>query len=136
MKTAPTKWSWRRWAPEQNRRWSKFTHRDTLMWGRPPRLACPERSRRVQPSAARRRVEQRFQRCDSARPNDCGALAPEVRLTPASRASKLATCGVLMKRIAYLLLFSCLFTLTAFADDDKDKSHHHHEDLTAAQLGT
>ena len=41
-----------------------------------------------------------------------------------------------MKRIAYLLLFSCLFTLTAFADDDKDKSHHHHEDLTAAQLGT
>jgi hypothetical protein len=39
-----------------------------------------------------------------------------------------------MKRIAYLLLFSALFTLPAVADDDKD--HHHHEDLTAAQLGT
>jgi tetratricopeptide (TPR) repeat protein len=39
-----------------------------------------------------------------------------------------------MKRIAGLLLFSCLFTLTSFADDDKD--HHHHEDLTATQLGT
>ena len=39
-----------------------------------------------------------------------------------------------MKRIACLLLFSILFTLTALADDDKD--HHHHEDLTAAQLGT
>jgi tetratricopeptide (TPR) repeat protein len=35
---------------------------------------------------------------------------------------------------AALLLFSCLFTLSALADDDKD--HHHHEDLTAAQLGT
>jgi tetratricopeptide (TPR) repeat protein len=44
-----------------------------------------------------------------------------------------------MKRIACLLLSSCLFALAAFvgnavADDDKD--HHHHEDLTAAQLGT
>jgi hypothetical protein len=44
-----------------------------------------------------------------------------------------------MKRIAYLLLFSFAFMLTAFAgtaiaDDDKD--HHHHEDLTATQLGT
>ena len=44
-----------------------------------------------------------------------------------------------MKRIAYLLLFSSAFMLTAFAgtaiaDDDKD--HHHHEDLTATQLGT
>ncbi len=39
-----------------------------------------------------------------------------------------------MKRIAFLLLFSSLFTLTAVADDDKD--HQHHEDLTAAQLGT
>jgi tetratricopeptide (TPR) repeat protein len=44
-----------------------------------------------------------------------------------------------MKRIAYLLLFSSLLTVTALAgtaipDDDKD--HHHHEDLTAAQLGT
>jgi tetratricopeptide (TPR) repeat protein len=38
-----------------------------------------------------------------------------------------------MKRIACLLLFSCLFTIAA-TDDDKD--HHHHEDLTAAQLGT
>jgi len=37
-----------------------------------------------------------------------------------------------MKRIACLLLFSSLFTLAAFADDDQ----HHHEDLTAAQLGT
>jgi hypothetical protein len=39
-----------------------------------------------------------------------------------------------MKRIAYLLLFSCLFSLSSFADDDKD--HPHHEDLTTAQLGT
>ncbi len=44
-----------------------------------------------------------------------------------------------MKRIAYLLLFSFAFMLTAFAgtaiaDDDKD--HHHHEALTATQLGT
>ena len=39
-----------------------------------------------------------------------------------------------MKRLAYLLLFSFSFTLTALADDDKDG--HHHEDLTAAQLGT
>jgi hypothetical protein len=44
-----------------------------------------------------------------------------------------------MKRIAYLLLFSSLFTLSALADTalpDDDKTHHHHEDLTAAQLGT
>jgi tetratricopeptide (TPR) repeat protein len=39
-----------------------------------------------------------------------------------------------MKRFAYLLLFSCLFSLSTFADDDKD--HPHHEDLTTAQLGT
>jgi hypothetical protein len=39
-----------------------------------------------------------------------------------------------MKQIAYLLLFSSFFTLTALADDDKN--HHHNEDLTAAQLGT
>jgi len=39
-----------------------------------------------------------------------------------------------MKRIAFLLILSSLFTLTAIADDDKD--HHHHEDLTSAQLGT
>ena len=42
-----------------------------------------------------------------------------------------------MKRIAVLLAFSCLCTLSAFADDDKgDKDHHHHEDLTETQLGT
>jgi hypothetical protein len=40
-----------------------------------------------------------------------------------------------MKRLAWLLLFSLLVTLPAFADDD-DKSHHHHEDLNEAQLGT
>jgi tetratricopeptide (TPR) repeat protein len=39
-----------------------------------------------------------------------------------------------MKRAAWLLLFSLLFTFTAFADDDKE--HHHQEDLTEAQLGT
>ncbi len=39
-----------------------------------------------------------------------------------------------MKHIACLILLTSLFTLNAFADDDKD--HHHHEDLTAAQLGT
>jgi hypothetical protein len=39
-----------------------------------------------------------------------------------------------MKRLAYVLLFSSLFTLSAVADDDKN--HQHHEDLTAAQLGT
>lgn len=41
-----------------------------------------------------------------------------------------------MKRIAWLLLFSCLFPLSALADDDHDKDHHHHEDLTETQLGT
>jgi len=41
-----------------------------------------------------------------------------------------------MKRLACLLLFSLVFTLTAFADDDKGKDHHHHEDLTETQLGT
>jgi hypothetical protein len=45
-----------------------------------------------------------------------------------------------MKRIAWLLVFSCLFALSAFAavesDDDHDKDHHHHEDLTETQLGT
>jgi hypothetical protein len=39
-----------------------------------------------------------------------------------------------MKRIAFLMLFFSLFTLTALADDNKN--HQHHEDLTAAQLGT
>jgi hypothetical protein len=39
-----------------------------------------------------------------------------------------------MKRLAYVLVFSSLFTLSAVADDDKN--HQHHEDLTAAQLGT
>jgi len=45
-----------------------------------------------------------------------------------------------MKRLAWLLIFSVTFsallTLTAFADDDKDKEHLHHEDLTETQLGT
>src|SRR5258707_15879114 len=42
-----------------------------------------------------------------------------------------------MKRIACLLVFTVLCTLSAFADDDKgDKDHHHHEDLTETQLGT
>ena len=40
-----------------------------------------------------------------------------------------------MKRLAWLLLFSFLCTLTALADDE-DKNHHHHEDLTETQLGT
>ena len=40
-----------------------------------------------------------------------------------------------MKRVAWLLLFSFLFAVTAFADD-QDKDHHHHEDLTETQLGT
>ena len=40
-----------------------------------------------------------------------------------------------MKRIACLLLFSCLFSLSAFAGD-KDKDHPHREDLTETQLGT
>ncbi len=39
-----------------------------------------------------------------------------------------------MKRIACLLLFCFLFSLAAFAQDEKN--HQHHEDLTAAQLGT
>jgi tetratricopeptide (TPR) repeat protein len=43
-----------------------------------------------------------------------------------------------MKRIVWILLFSCLFTLTSVADwgADDDQIHHHHEDLTAGQLGT
>jgi tetratricopeptide (TPR) repeat protein len=44
-----------------------------------------------------------------------------------------------MKRLAFLLLFSVLFTFTAFAapaNDDDDKGHHHHEDLNETQLGT
>src|SRR5450432_1261741 len=42
-----------------------------------------------------------------------------------------------MKRVALFLALSCLFTLSAFADDDKgDKDHHHHEDLTETQIGT
>src|SRR5580698_5433878 len=44
--------------------------------------------------------------------------------------------GVLMKRLAWLLLFSFLCASATFADDDQDKDHHHHEDLTEAQLGT
>jgi hypothetical protein len=42
-----------------------------------------------------------------------------------------------MKRMAWLLVLSCLFTVSALTDDDKgDKDHHHHEDLTETQLGT
>ncbi len=43
-----------------------------------------------------------------------------------------------MKRIAWLLVFFCLVTLSAIAehDQDTDKDHHHHEDLTETQLGT
>ena len=43
-----------------------------------------------------------------------------------------------MKRLAWLLLFSFLFTLTAVAisTNDDDKEHHHHEDFTETQLGT
>jgi hypothetical protein len=42
-----------------------------------------------------------------------------------------------MRRIALLLVLSCLFNLSAFADDEKgDKDHHHHEYLTETQLGT
>ena len=42
-----------------------------------------------------------------------------------------------MKRIAFLVFFSSLFTLAAFADTPvtEDDQGHHHEDLTAAQLG-
>jgi hypothetical protein len=38
-----------------------------------------------------------------------------------------------MKRFAWLLALSCLFTWSAFADAQED---HHHEDLTETQLGT
>jgi hypothetical protein len=44
-----------------------------------------------------------------------------------------------MKRIAWLLLFSSFFVLTALSDTtfaQDDQTHQHHEDLTAAQLGT
>jgi hypothetical protein len=42
-----------------------------------------------------------------------------------------------MRRIAFLILFSSLFTLAAFAEPPvtDDDQGHHHEDLTAAQLG-
>jgi len=39
-----------------------------------------------------------------------------------------------MKRLAWLLLVSLLFSFPALADDDQE--HHHHEDLNEAQLGT
>jgi tetratricopeptide (TPR) repeat protein len=39
-----------------------------------------------------------------------------------------------MKRIACLVLFCSLFSLTTVADDEK--GHQHHEDLNASQLGT
>ena len=39
-----------------------------------------------------------------------------------------------MRRLAWLILFSLLSTVTVFADDDKD--HPHHEDLNETQLGT
>ncbi|HME34011.1 MAG TPA: hypothetical protein VKF84_02145 [Candidatus Sulfotelmatobacter sp.] len=39
-----------------------------------------------------------------------------------------------MKRLAWLLLFSFLFTFAAFAADDEKE--HHHGDLTETQLGT
>ena len=42
--------------------------------------------------------------------------------------------GVVMQRLACILLLLSLCSLVAFADDDKE--HHHHEDLTATQLGT
>ncbi len=41
-----------------------------------------------------------------------------------------------MKRFCWLLAFSLLVTVTAFAIDDDDKTHHHHEDLNETQLGT
>jgi tetratricopeptide (TPR) repeat protein len=40
-----------------------------------------------------------------------------------------------MKRLAWWLLFSFIFTFSAFAADD-EKDHHHHEELTETQLGT
>jgi hypothetical protein len=40
-----------------------------------------------------------------------------------------------MKRLAWLLLFSFIFTFSTFAADD-EKDRHHHEDLTETQLGT
>src|SRR5277367_3579018 len=46
-----------------------------------------------------------------------------------------APAGSHMKRIAWLLVLSCLFTLSVIADDDHDKDHHH-EGLTETQLGT
>src|SRR5258708_6516936 len=55
-------------------------------------------------------------------------------LTLIDLSTRLASRGDTMKHIACLILLTSLFTLNAFADDDKD--HHHHEDLTAAQLGT
>jgi len=39
-----------------------------------------------------------------------------------------------MKRFAWFLLLTALFTFTAIADDEH--GHNHHEDLTAVQLGT
>jgi tetratricopeptide (TPR) repeat protein len=45
-----------------------------------------------------------------------------------------ALSGVLMKRLAWLLLLSLLFAFTAVADDDQ--GHQHHEDLNETQLGT
>jgi hypothetical protein len=42
--------------------------------------------------------------------------------------------GLVMKRVACVLLVVALFTFAGFANDDKD--HHHHEDLTETQLGT
>src|SRR5258708_7727254 len=55
-------------------------------------------------------------------------------LTLIDLSTRLASRGDTIKHIACLILLTSLFTLNAFADNDKD--HHIHEDLTAAKLGT
>jgi tetratricopeptide (TPR) repeat protein len=67
-----------------------------------------------------------------------------VGLTPLRPTTRIAFVGfrgvMYMKRLPYfslwLLLFSLLFTVSAFAQNDEDKDHHHHEDLNETQLGT
>src|SRR5258708_6753188 len=112
MKSTPKKWSWRRWARDRSRTWSRFRS-----LSRTDRSCSPGDIRLGYPPGRSEAL-----------------LYQRPGLTLIDLSTRLASRGDTMKHIACLILLTSLFTLNAFADDDKD--HHHHEDLTAAQLGT